>query len=108
MTADTVLTALPCAFAATNAADGIAVSAGHIRARHCAVNISARFAPGFRNRHMVAMAAKSKGAARSKKGYTLRHTHKKNTRHCALSAARDCRSLKKKRSDWIPLSALFS
>ena len=97
MTADTVLTALPCVFVEAYDADVIAAFVDPIHARHCVVIISRRSAPGFRNHPMFAMVVKTNGLAHWRKGSTLQHMHKKNMRHYVLSAVRVCRLLKRRR-----------
>ena len=97
MTAGIVSVALPRVFVAAYDADVIVAFADHIHVRHFVVNINGRFAPGFRNRPMFAMVVKTNGPAHWRRGSTLQHMHKKNTRHYVLSAARGCRSLKRRR-----------
>ena len=86
MTAGIVSVALPRVFVAAYDADVIVAFADHIHVRHFVVNINGRFAPGFRNRPMFAMVVKTNGPAHWRRGSTLQHMHKKNTRHYVLSA----------------------
>ena len=73
MIADIVLTALLCIFV-ENYDDAVIVAFASLTCvRHCAINISRRFAPSFQNRPLFVMAVKSSTPVHWRSEFTLLH-----------------------------------
>jgi len=81
-------------------AEGVSVTAASvfpILAQPFALIIIRKYVKDFQNRPMSAMAVKPKVPVHWKKGFTLRHTHKRNMRQFVPSHVKAYNLLKKRR-----------